>query len=376
MKPVSKALIVWLILMVLFLLLTVCAHRYGDRFIKRIDLHTKMSRGLEMESLGKLDDAISLYENAVSTNEENLGAQRLLVRAYIGMGRFSEALSQAELAVEVVPRRSKLEALLLLSDVRRQVGLADKARHSLEQALQMSSRCAEAHYGMAKVAESMRAYPLMVEEFHKAAELGIKGSSSEFATSRSLRRLEIAKYREQIQEKGDLPGLYYGLGIETKETGCWEDALEAFGKAVGLDAGVADAHFWLGVQAEIDGDLNGAIARYRKVLDRCPDHANALLNLERCLLLRKVAGQPTDARAWYRLGLLSFRFRNWEQACRDFGKAVEIDPTLADAHFRLGRSLEMLGKASDAQAEYAQVLRVLPSHLRALKALQDLRTRE
>ena len=375
MTQFRRTLIIWASLMGLFLLFIVWVNRYGDRAVKAVEMRARLTRGLELEESNMLDMAIAEYEGAVRINDRALRPRDLLVRAYMRVGRFDDALSSAEEAVEVTAGKDKVRALLLLSGVCREMSLWDQANGALEKVIQISPRCAEARHGMAKVAEAMRMYPRMVEELRDAARLGTRGSSPEYRAAREQHQQEIARYRKELTERGESAATYYKLAIEHKEIGSWDDAVAAFDKAASLGQEQPDANFWLGVQAEVDGDMAGAVGHYRKAVEACQNHLDALVGLERSLLLQKVAEQPNDADSWYRLGLLHFRFRNWEEASRSFRKAADADPDLADARFRLGLSLEMLGRNAEARTEYSEAAKILPTHLPAHEALQRLRAR-
>jgi len=375
MTQLRRTLIIWASLMGLFLLFIVWVNRHGDRAVKAVEVRARLTRGLEFEASNMLDEAIAEYEGALNINDRSLRAHVLLVRAYMQVGRLEDALSRAEDAVEVTAGRDRVRALLLLSGVCREMSLWDEASSALESVIQMSPRCAEARYGMAKVAEAMRTYPRMVEELGAAARLGARGSSPEYKAARERRQQEIARYEKELKERGESADIYYRLAIECKELGLWQDAVAAFEKAAKLGQKQADASFWLGVQAEVEGSMAEAVGYYRAAVEACGNHLDALIGLERSLLLERVAGQPSDASAWYRLGLLHLGLRNVEEAASNFGKAADIDPGLADARFRLGLSLEMLGKSAEARTEYSEAVKVLPTHLPALEALQRLGAR-
>ena len=375
MTQFKRTLIIWASLMGLFLLFIVWVNRHGDRAVKAVEVRARLTRGLEFEASKMLDEAIAEYEGALNINDRSVRAHVLLVSAYMQVGRLDDALSRAQHAVEVSVGRERMHALLLLSGVCREMRLWDKASGALESVIQMSPRCAEAHYGMAKVAEAMRTYPRMVEELRRAARLGARGSSAGYQAARERHLQEVARYQQELKERGESTETYYRLAVEYKELGLWQDAVAAFEKAANLGQEQADASFWLGVQAEVEGSISDAVGHYRAAVGACPDHLDALIGLERSLLLERVAGQPTDATAWYRLGLLHLDLRNAEEAARTFSKAADIDPGLADARFRLGLSLELLGKTAEARTEYSEAVKLLPTHLPALEAVQRLGAR-
>jgi len=359
----------------LFLLVVMWVSRYGDRAARTVESRMKLTQGLELESSSRLAEAIQNYEEVVSADEEAFRPRALLVRAYVRAGRFADALSHAERAVELAPAPRRLQPLLLLTSVCREMGRWDRALSAAERAVEASPRCGEAHYGLAKAAAAMRDYPRMVEELKEVARLGARASSAEYEEAWARRREKIAEYEAQISQGDGSPEVHYRLGVEYKEAGLWQNAAEAFTKAVAAEKEQVDADFWLGVGAEVKGDLEGAIARYREVVETNPNHRNGLVNLERALLLKQIAGQTADARTWYTLGQLNYRFKRWEESVGNFSKAIELDPGLADAHFRLGLVLQILGRPGEARAAYTEAVRLLPTHARALLALRALESR-
>lgn len=370
MTPLKRTLMIWSILMVLFLLCIAWLNRFGDRVTEVLEVRSKVTRGLDLESSKRIEEAILQYESAVAADEKALRPRVLLTQAYIQIGRFTDAMSQARAAVEVTVGKDHRDALLLLARVYREAGMWYKAQNILEKAINASPDSAEAHHGMAMAAEAMRDYPRMVKELAKVARLADQKSSAEYQAARLRRQEEIRLLTNQVKEQKDSPEPYFKLGILYKETGYWQDAVDMFNKVAGLRT-VADAYFWLGVNAEAVGARDRAITMYRQAITACPNHLNALMSLKRTLLLIRTEEQPTDSQAWYELGLLNAELGNWKETHGAFSRTVSVAPGFADAHFRLGHTLEMLGRADEARAAYAEAVRLLPTHLQALKALHE-----
>jgi tetratricopeptide (TPR) repeat protein len=79
---------------------------------------------------------------------------------------------------------------------------------------------------------------------------------------------------------------------------------------------------------------------YRAVLQRDPDHVQALFNL----------------------GLIRVRRGEFENAVELFGKALEQKPDFAEAHNALGIALRMSGREPEALAHYAVALAIRPDY--------------
>jgi tetratricopeptide (TPR) repeat protein len=65
-----------------------------------------------------------------------------------------------------------------------------------------------------------------------------------------------------------------------------------------------------------------------------------------------VTPNPQEARSFLEKGKLLYHNDQDSEAVEAFQQAIKLDPTLAEAHFRLGLSLEALNKADEAEKEY------------------------
>lgn len=122
---------------------------------------------------------------------------------------------------------------------------------------------------------------------------------------------------------------FNGGAIEWYERGCDleeaapEDAKAAYGKAIELDHGHADAQVNLGRLLHEAGDSSGAVTHYRAAIEAQPGHSIAAFNLGAALEDLRL---PEEAILAYRLSL-------------------QADPACADAHYNLAILYERKGDA-------------------------------
>ena len=69
-----------------------------------------------------------------------------------------------------------------------------------------------------------------------------------------------------------------------------------------------------------------------------------------------VTADPTQARSFLEKGKLLYREDQDSEAAEAFKQALEHDPSLAEAHFRLGLAYEALSKADEAESEYKKAV--------------------
>lgn len=120
------------------------------------------------------------------------------------------------------------------------------------------------------------------------------------------------------------------------------------------------------------GNLPGAAANYRKVLDQDPRQFTALHMLgviERdtgnfaaatSLLEQAFTLSPDHAEVQFDLGLTLYRQKDYGDALVYFRRATERDPTMAAAWFQLGRLCRMSSRTAEALTAYQNVETLKP----------------
>jgi protein O-GlcNAc transferase len=92
------------------------------------------------------------------------------------------------------------------------------------------------------------------------------------------------------------------------------------------------------------GQLAQAEALYRAILDRAPEHFDAL----------------------HLLGVIAYQLRNFDAAMLLIGRALRVNPQDASAHSNIGNALRSLDRHEEALASYDRALAVRPDYPEAL----------
>ncbi|MBF0132954.1 MAG: tetratricopeptide repeat protein [Magnetococcales bacterium] len=173
--------------------------------------------------------------------------------------------------------------------------------------------------------------------------------------------------------------------------------------------------FVQGVQCHGEGRLDEAVLLYRKVIQHCPNHAQALNNwgmidhdqglmdqaaarfqqalaikpdfpeamnnlasllqqqgkLEeaRVLFLRAIQRNPEYMEAYFNIGTLYQTLGQWDFALDAFSKALKFQPNNPQILFHLGFAHQHQGQFQKAESFYRHVLKLQPQHLQALNNL-------
>ncbi len=133
---------------------------------------------------------------------------------------------------------------------------------------------------------------------------------------------EVAPLVRRAPFEGDASE-WYERGCDLEEAAPL-DARAAYGRAIELDPGHADAHVNLGRLLHEAGDASDAADHYRKAIEAQPGHSTAAFNLGAALEDLRL---PDEAALAYRL-------------------ALQADPSCADAHYNLAILYERKGDAA------------------------------
>ena len=128
-----------------------------------------------------------------------------------------------------------------------------------------------------------------------------------------------------------------------QQTSHWRDSVRLWTHTLACPAKNPIAHNNLGLALADCGQIDGAIAHYRKALEIKPDHELAHNNLGLALASR---GQLDEAIAHYR-------------------KALEIKPEYVHALYNLGNALAGRGQVDEAIAQYRKALKIKPDYAAA-----------
>ena len=132
--------------------------------------------------------------------------------------------------------------------------------------------------------------------------------------------------------------VHNGLGMELRDQGEYEKALEHFQEAVRIHPNYADGHNHLGVALMQKGQLDQALEHFAKVL-RTTDRSH---------------------RAYNNIGMVFAEKGNLDEAIEYFQKALKINLENYQAHHNLGSVLVRLGRFEEAVEHFKEALKIDP----------------
>lgn len=179
------------------------------------------------------------------------------------------------------------------------------------------------------------------------------------------------------------PEAYFLMGLNFKDIGDMEKAINSFQTAVDKNSDYVEALMMLGYIYDEKNDpiaerfFDNAIASEPNYMDAYLAKGNHFGNrgeflkaVEVFKQINEKQGQNPDA--FYNIGLAYMQIDSFKLASDNFKICVQLEPTYVRGHFYMGLASEKLGKKEMAKQYYQQALNLDPEMERARKALQSL----
>ena len=135
----------------------------------------------------------------------------------------------------------------------------------------------------------------------------------------------------------------------------------------------AEAEYRRGLNLEAEGDVNGAVAAYRKSIEANPKdpqvycrRGHLLIDNERSAealadFSEAIKVAPDLSNGYYGRAHVRYVTQQYKEACDDYTVAIRLDDQHAQAFIERGHCLAMLGKLSEAKADRQAALALDPS---------------
>ena len=302
-----------------------------------------LERGLDEHRSGRLERAETLYRQALNHDPANPDALHLIGVVAWQQGRFEQAVSYVERAIEGN-------------------GTVSTFHYSLGNAWQSLGNLANA------IGSYSRAVELNGDHFDASLNLG----NSLQQAGRQAEAADI--YRGILAARPDYPEAWNNLGNAICTLGEIEESLEYYSKALALRPQYAEALVNLGNALQRLGRNTEAADRYNAALALWPDShevwnnlGNALQNLERYdeALASHAQGlrrNPSYAPLYSNTGNTLWRMGRYQEARAYLEKALSLDWKMVEAHNTLGVVMHALGDHARASQCFHEALKLNPEY--------------
>ena len=344
--------------------------------------HTNLAANLSR--LGKLGPAEEQFRKAAQLEPENFDANHNLGEAYVRSGKIAEATPFLEKAQRI--DRSSYDNGYDLSLAYLLTGHTKDARELIHALLQQKNT-AELHNLLAEIEEKDGNFVAAANEFEIAAHMDPSESNlfdwaSELLVHRTLEP-SIEIFRQATERYPQSSRLAIGLGMALYSLGKYDDAVVSLLHAADLSP--SDPRIYPFLSRAYDsspGQADEVIKRFRRFADLQPRNGRALyyyamslwkgkraqdpsldLHQIELLLTKSIELDPTLAEAQLQLGNLYSDQSKYADAIPHYGRALELNSDLADAHYRLGQAYVRTGEKDRAQQELQVYQQLRAQHL-------------
>jgi len=214
---------------------------------------------------------------------------------------------------------NSLEAYTLCARAKWQQGLQTREGH--EQAIALLTRATEVDQNFALA--------------HYALGVSLQATNNRWKAS--------GEFRKALQLDANFTTAYKSLGdlLVTSPRRLYDQAIQAYQKAVELSPDYAEAFVGLGDARQAKGQYDEAIAEYRKALQL----------------------EPENARVHYGMGKIYYNEKQlYHEAVAEYERAIQLEPKFIEAHLSLGELFEEKGLYQEAVARYTHVLSIDARH--------------
>lgn len=282
-----------------------------EAFSKSLDIkpsaETWNNRGTIFNDLGRYDEAVRDFDQAIALAPDFLGAFHNRGNSLVLAGRIDEAESAYDLALKINPDFS--EGLIGRANVHMIKGQFADALRLFLQATKINSHLPEAWVGQARALAALDRYDEALNAYQAALKL-----------------------------KPDLVDAWVGAGDACNQLQRYSDAFGAFQKALEIKSDSAEA--WLGLAN------TNSLSTYR----------DAALEA----YTKAIAIKPDLAEAWNGRGFILNEMKRRDEGLASFDRALEINPKFAAASFGRGFLLSELGRYSEAAVSFRAALDANP----------------
>ena len=373
--------------------LTYSALSQDTKAIEHLDAAVRLNPGsaaartnlaASLSHSGKAELAGEQFRKALELEPRNYTANHNLGEFYIQSGKIAEAQPLLERAQRTNPSSYDNGYDLAMADLL--TGRLGQAR-LLVQSMMRSKDTGELHNLLAQIEEKDGKFVAAANEFGTAAHMDPSEDNlfdwgSELLLHRTYEPA-IDVFRQATRLYPASPRLQIGLGMALYSRGLYEEAVKALLTAADLNP--SDPRCYLFLSKAYDSSPNQAeevIQRFRRYAELEPSNARAQyyyamslwkgkraegsgldLQAVESLLKKSIALDEKLPEAHVQLGNLYADQHEYAKSIPEYVRALELNPNLTDAHYRLGTDYVHVGQKDRAQSEFDVYQKLRAQHL-------------
>jgi len=246
------------------------------------DVYVWFCLGYCYGNLGRYQDEIESYKQAIRINPDYAEAHGALGIAYGSLGRYEDAVESLKQAIRINPDLA--EAHYSLGLAYDELGRYENAVESYKQTIRIKPDYVEAYCRLGIAYGKLGRHQDAAEAFKQV--IIIKPDDAEAHNNLGLAYSKLGRYQEAIESykqtikiNPDLADAHYNLGYDYSQLGRYQEAIGAYKQAIRIKPDDAEAHYNLGLNYLRTGDNGSALEEYKILKTLDVEKADKLFNL-------------------------------------------------------------------------------------------------
>ena len=349
-----------------------------DSAVARTNLGTSLLHS------GKSALAVEQFRLALKLEPTSFDANRNLGECLVQTGKIAEAQPLLEQAQRIKPDSYDNGYDLAMADF--MLGKLNEARQVTQQLVKQQDT-SELHSLLGQIDEKDEKFVDAANDFETAAHMDpSEDNLFDWGSEMLLHRTyepAITIFQQASLRYPKSPRLLIGLGLALYSRGKYDDAVRALITAADLNP--TDPRCYLFLSKAYDSSPNQVdevIERFHRYSELRPTDAwaqyyyamslwkgkraggsNVDLQTVQSLLQKSIALDGAIPESHMQLGDLYAGEHEYDKSIPEYVRALELNPNLSDAHYRLGTDYVHVGQKDQAQKEFAVYQKLRADHL-------------
>lgn len=281
------------------------------------------------------EEKIQLLDAKIKQNPKDAELYYSRAMVFYEMGNTKEALFNTQKAIEF--NKKEVKYYLLEADVFFSRGETTLAFNALQEAIKIDDKSVEAHLKTAELSLDLQDYKRCLESIKRVLELDKINAQAYFMRGWTMKETgdtnqAVKDYKKAIELKSDYEQPFEELGLlyAMKGDGLAVDYLKS---TIKINPKNIHAMYALALFYQEHDALQQALDMYQQILEIKPDYADAIHNV----------------------GWINYQYKqDYNTALDCFTKAIKAESNFYEAWYNRGKTYEKLGKAAEAQADFAK----------------------
>lgn len=339
-------------------------------------------------SAGRLDQAEKIARQVIDAKPENSDAHNILGAVLFRRGATEDAIREVREAIRINGGVATYHANR--GEMERKLGNLDAAERSLERAIKLQPRSAQALNNLGIVYFDQRKYQEAADTYRRAIALVGNGyPEAQNNLGNALRALgkygeAIEAYEKAIEKRANYPEAYNNLGSALRDLRRYEQAELSFQRAVSLRPNYYEAMENLAGLFIAQERYEDALRPLSDILKVEPKRASTLMLVARAQMGRHSVRQaetalkaflqqyPQNAEALVMMGQICHELDRYDEAVASYEAALKARPNNIEALNYLGVALKSLGRMEEARNAFMRAIELQPNAPGTYSNIADL----